>query len=101
MTPGSGLDDAGEDIYYFTVPDKRIRVDVGDGGSFIIKTHAYNRGPTFVGETIILCNDSNNFCREQGYKYWDLPSRAGGNGDYSVRFLVYGWDAMIGQPVLP
>jgi len=61
LTPGSGLDDAGEGTYYFTVPDKRIRVDVGDGGSFIIKTHAYNRGPTFVGETIILCNDSITF----------------------------------------
>jgi hypothetical protein len=99
LTPGSGLDDAGEnEPYYFTTPDRFMRLVVEDDGSFVIGSFAYNRDGPHYGNVMQSCDSNNNFCRGQGFQYWDLKSSA---GDYRLGFLVYGWDRVLAYPILP
>jgi hypothetical protein len=90
LTPDSKLDNAGKnETYHFSTPDKSMRVFVEEGGSFNIGSFAYDRHGSRYGNAWLTCDSENNFCRRDGYAYWDLPSTL---GDYQLRILVYGWD---------
>jgi len=90
LSPGSKLDNAGKnETYYFSTPDKSMKLFVQDGAAFNISSYAFNRNGTNYGIVEFPCDPQNNYCRGNGYAFWDLPSKS---GDYQLRILVHGWD---------
>ena len=90
LSPNSKLENAANnETYYFSTPDKSMRLLVEEGGSFKIGSYAYDRHGSNLGEVTIMCESGNNYCRGDGFYRWDLPSSL---GDYQLRLLVYGWD---------